>query len=91
MILLKSLRLKGVLLLIASICLEMVTLRSNQDQFKCSPIMYWNRLSLAVRIAPSVTNFKTMLDKYKRISIEKGILNGFWELSEEIFKRTTST
>ena len=49
--------------------------------------MYWNMLPLAVRIASSVTDFKTMLDEHKKSSIETGILNGYWELSEEVFKR----
>ena len=43
---------------------------SYQEQFKCWSIMYLNRLPLAVRTAPSVTNFKIMLDKHKRTSIE---------------------
>ena len=50
--------------------------------------MYWNRLLLAViRTASSVTDFKIMLDEHKNISIETGIFNAFWELSEEDFKR----
>ena len=49
--------------------------------------MYWNMLPLAVRTASSVTDFKAMLDEHKKNSIETGILNGYWELSEEVFKR----
>ena len=49
--------------------------------------MHWNRLPLAVRTASSVTDFKIMLDEDKKSSIETGILNGYWELSEEVFKR----
>ena len=61
--------------------------QSYQDQFKCRSIMYWNMLPLAVRTASSVTDFKAMLDEHKKNSIETGILNGYWELSEEVFKR----
>ena len=98
-ILLKILRLKAVLLLMANICLEKCSTgkqflltpasssQSYQDQFKCRSIMYRNRLPLAVRTASSVTDFKAMLDEHKKNSIETGILNGYWELSEEVFKR----
>ena len=62
--------------------------QSYQDQFKCRSInMYWNRLPLAIKTASSVTDFKIMLDEHKKSSIETGILNGYWELSEEVFKR----
>ena len=61
--------------------------QSYQDQFKYRSVMNWNRLPLAVRTASSVTDFKIMLNEHKKISNETGILNGFWELSEEVFKR----
>ena len=61
--------------------------QSYQDQFKCRSIMYWNRLPLAVKTASSLTDFKIMLDEHKKSSNETGILNGYWELSEEVFKR----
>ena len=44
--------------------------QSYHDQFKCRSIMYWNRLSLAVRTASSVRDFKIMLDEHKKISTE---------------------
>ena len=54
---------------------------SYSDQFKCRSIMCWNRLLLAViRTASSVTDIKIMLDEQKKISIETGIFNAFWEL-----------
>ena len=59
--------------------------QSYQDQFKCRSIMYWNGLPLAARTASSVSDFKKMLYEHKKISAETGILNGFWELSEEVY------
>lgn len=58
-----------------------------QDLFKCRSLKYWNRLPLPVRTTSSVVNFKVLLDQHKQVSIRQGIENGFWELSEEIFKR----
>lgn len=58
-----------------------------QDLFKCRSVAYWNRLPLSVRTASSVTNFKILLDKHKDEAMSRGIMNGFWELSEYIFSR----
>ena len=46
-----------------------------------------NGIDYPWRSESSVINFKILLEQHKNNPIRQGINNGYWELSDEIFKR----
>ena len=56
----------------------------NWDIFKRRVIHYWNMLPIDVKEASNSIN---VLNYYKQNNIRKGNMNGYWDLSQEIFRR----
>ena len=60
----------------------------NGDIFKRRVIRYWNMLPVDVKEASSINDFKNKLEHYKQDNISRGNINtGYWELSQEFFRR----